>query len=208
MLEWRPRRASRGGERCRNIETNGAATAPGGSEREKKQLEVSIPEGDDLLEFEDAGELKARIQVIGVGGAGGNALNTMIRSGLGGCEFIVANTDAQALGHKLAPVKVQLGVGVTRGLGCGANPERGRAAAMEDRDRLRSLLQGSDMVFVTAGMGGGTGTGRGAGDRGGRARARRAHRRRRDQALPVRGPAAPASTRSAGSRSSTAWWTR
>ncbi len=131
----------------------------GGSEREKKELEVALPEGDDLLEFEDAGELKARIRVIGVGGAGGNALDTMIRSSLGGCEFIVANTDAQALSHKLAPVKVQLGVGVTRGLGCGANPDRGRAAAMEDRDRLRSLLQGSDMVFVTAGMGGGTGTG-------------------------------------------------
>jgi cell division protein FtsZ len=127
--------------------------------REKKELEVAVPDGDDLLEFEDAGELKARIRVIGVGGAGGNALDTMIRSGLGGCEFIVTNTDAQALGHKLAPVKVQLGVGVTRGLGCGANPDRGRAAAMEDRDRLRSLLQGSDMVFVTAGMGGGTGTG-------------------------------------------------
>ena len=131
----------------------------GGSEREKKELEVAVPEGDDLLEFEDAGELKARIRVIGVGGAGGNALDTMIRSSLGGCEFIVANTDAQALQHKLAPVKVQLGVGVTRGLGCGANPDRGRAAAMEDRDRLRSLLAGSDMVFVTAGMGGGTGTG-------------------------------------------------
>jgi cell division protein FtsZ len=126
---------------------------------ERKELEVAVPDGDDLLEFEDAGELKARIRVIGVGGAGGNALDTMIRSGLGGCEFIVANTDAQALQHKLAPVKVQLGVGVTRGLGCGANPDRGRAAAMEDRDRLRSLLQGSDMVFVTAGMGGGTGTG-------------------------------------------------
>ncbi|MEN8160217.1 MAG: cell division protein FtsZ, partial [Myxococcota bacterium] len=128
-------------------------------EREKKELTVPVPEEDDLLEFEDAGELKARIRVIGVGGAGGNALDTMIRSGLGGCEFIVANTDAQALQHKLAPVKVQLGVGVTRGLGCGANPERGRAAAMEDRDRLRGLLEGSDMVFVTAGMGGGTGTG-------------------------------------------------
>src|SRR5574339_150600 len=130
-----------------------------GSSQQRKELEVSVPDGDDLLEFEDAGELKARIRVIGVGGAGGNALDTMIRAGLGGCEFIVANTDAQALQHKLAPVKVQLGVGVTRGLGCGANPDRGRAAAMEDRDRLRSLLQGSDMVFVTAGMGGGTGTG-------------------------------------------------
>jgi cell division protein FtsZ len=133
----------------------GRAADPG---RERKELEVALPD-DDLLEFEDAGELKARIRVVGVGGAGGNALDTMIRSNLGGCEFIVANTDAQALVHKLAPVKVQLGVGVTRGLGCGANPERGRAAAMEDRERLRSLLEGSDMVFVTAGMGGGTGTG-------------------------------------------------
>ena len=135
------------------------AQGKAGVGREKKELEVALPDGDDLLEFEDAGELKARIRVVGVGGAGGNALDTMIRSNLGGCEFIVANTDAQALVHKLAPVKVQLGVGVTRGLGCGANPERGRAAAMEDRDRLRSLLEGSDMVFVTAGMGGGTGTG-------------------------------------------------
>jgi cell division protein FtsZ len=114
---------------------------------------------DDLLEFEDAGELKAKIRVIGVGGAGGNALDTMIRSGLAGVEFIAANTDAQALQHKLAPVKVQLGPQVTRGLGCGANPERGRAAAIEDREKLRDLLIGSDMVFVTAGMGGGTGTG-------------------------------------------------
>jgi cell division protein FtsZ len=114
---------------------------------------------DDLLEFEDAGELKAKIRVIGVGGAGGNALDTMIRSGLAGVEFIAANTDAQALTHKLAPTKVQLGTQVTRGLGCGANPERGRAAAIEDRDKLRDLLIGSDMVFVTAGMGGGTGTG-------------------------------------------------
>jgi cell division protein FtsZ len=129
------------------------------AERETKELEVALPDGDDLLEFEDGGDLKARIRVVGVGGAGGNALDTMIRSGLGGCEFIVTNTDAQALVHKLAPVKVQLGMGVTRGLGCGANPERGRAAAMEDRERLRSLLEGSDMVFVTAGMGGGTGTG-------------------------------------------------
>jgi cell division protein FtsZ len=114
---------------------------------------------DDLLEFEDAGELKAKIRVIGVGGAGGNALDTMIRSGLAGVEFIAANTDAQALQHKLAPTKVQLGTQVTRGLGCGANPERGRAAAIEDREKLRDLLIGSDMVFVTAGMGGGTGTG-------------------------------------------------
>ena len=97
--------------------------------------------------------------MIGVGGGGGNALNTMIRAGLGGVEFVAANTDAQALEHNLAPVKMQLGIEVSRGLGCGANPERGRAAALEDRDRIRELLIGSDMVFVTAGLGGGTGTG-------------------------------------------------
>jgi cell division protein FtsZ len=115
--------------------------------------------GDDLLEFEDAGELQAKIRVVGVGGAGGNALDSMIRSGLGGVEFVGINTDAQALEHNLAPTKIQLGTEVTRGLGCGANPEKGRAAALEDRDKLRDLLIGSDMVFVTAGMGGGTGTG-------------------------------------------------
>ncbi|MDP6978411.1 MAG: cell division protein FtsZ [Myxococcota bacterium] len=101
----------------------------------------------------------AVIKVIGVGGGGGNALNTMIRSGLGGVEFIAANTDAQALKHNLAPTKIQLGAEVTRGLGCGANPDRGRASALEARERLREVLEGADMVFVTAGMGGGTGTG-------------------------------------------------
>jgi cell division protein FtsZ len=122
-------------------------------------LEVGPEDGESLLEFEDTGELQARIKVIGVGGGGGNALDTMIRSGLSGVEFVAANTDAQALEHKLSPVRVQLGTEVTRGLGCGANPERGRSAALEDRDKLRDLLIGTDMVFVTAGLGGGTGTG-------------------------------------------------
>ncbi len=122
-------------------------------------LEVGPEDGEELLEFEDSGELHARIKVVGCGGAGGNALDTMIRSGLSGVEFVAANTDAQALEHKLAPTKVQLGPQVTRGLGCGANPEKGRAAALENRDKLRDLLIGSDMVFVTAGLGGGTGTG-------------------------------------------------
>ena len=117
------------------------------------------PEGGDLLEFEESGALQARIKVVGVGGGGGNALNTMIRCGLSGVEFVAANTDAQALEHSLAPLRVQLGTAVTRGLGCGANPEKGRAAASEDRDRLRDLLAGADMVFITAGLGGGTGTG-------------------------------------------------
>ncbi|MBW2417049.1 MAG: cell division protein FtsZ [Deltaproteobacteria bacterium] len=122
-------------------------------------LEIGPEDSQELLEFEDSGEQKANIKVIGVGGGGGNALNTMIRSGLGGVQFIAANTDAQALSHNLAPIKVQLGAEVTRGLGCGANPDRGRASALEARDRLREILEGSDMVFVTAGMGGGTGTG-------------------------------------------------
>jgi cell division protein FtsZ len=122
-------------------------------------LEVGPYDEEDLLEFEEAGALRARIKVIGVGGAGGNALDTMIRANLAGVEFVAANTDAQALEHKLAPIRLQLGVETCRGLGCGANPERGRAAALEDRDRIRDLLIGSDMVFVAAGLGGGTGTG-------------------------------------------------
>ena len=98
----------------------------------------------------------ARIKVIGVGGGGGNAVNTMIASGLRGVEFMVANTDAQALGANLAPIKLQLG---GNGLGAGANPDVGRDTAIESADQLRDLLDGADMVFITAGMGGGTGTG-------------------------------------------------
>lgn len=101
----------------------------------------------------------AKIKVIGVGGGGCNAVNTMIRHGLSGVEYIVANTDAQALQASLAPVKIQLGAEVTKGLGAGANPDVGRKAAIEDYDQLSEALQGADMVFVTAGMGGGTGTG-------------------------------------------------
>ena len=101
----------------------------------------------------------ATIKVIGVGGAGGNAVNRMIHSGLTGVEFIAANTDAQVLGQSLCPRKLQLGAGVTKGLGSGANPSVGRNAAEEDADLIREVLEGSDMVFVTGGMGGGTGTG-------------------------------------------------
>ena len=122
-------------------------------------LELGPEDGQELLEFEHSSHLKANIKVVGVGGGGNNAINTMIESGLGGVEFVSANTDAQALAHSKAPTKVQLGAEITRGLGCGANPDRGRASALEARDRLRELLEGSDMVFVTAGMGGGTGTG-------------------------------------------------
>lgn len=101
----------------------------------------------------------AKIKVIGVGGGGCNAVNTMIRSGLTGVEYIVANTDSQALVASLAGTKIQLGGNVTKGLGAGANPEVGRKAAIEDYEKLSEVLDGADMVFVTAGMGGGTGTG-------------------------------------------------
>jgi cell division protein FtsZ len=111
-----------------------------------------------LLEFDEPLN-RAVIKVIGVGGGGGNAINTMIAAKLDGVEFIAANTDMQALEANLAPVKVQLGCSVTRGLGAGANPEIGRQAALEDQARVAEVLKGADMVFVTAGMGGGTGTG-------------------------------------------------
>lgn len=101
----------------------------------------------------------AKIKVVGVGGGGCNAVNTMIRSGLSGVEYIVANTDAQALSASLAPTKVQLGVEITKGLGAGANPEVGRKSALEEYEKLSEVLEGADMVFITAGMGGGTGTG-------------------------------------------------
>jgi cell division protein FtsZ len=101
----------------------------------------------------------ARIKVVGVGGGGGNAVNRMIEAGIQGVEFIVANTDLQALNASSAPMKIQLGGKSTRGLGAGSNPEVGRAAALEDHEKLLDVLEGADMVFVTAGLGGGTGTG-------------------------------------------------
>jgi len=104
-------------------------------------------------------EKSAKIKVIGVGGAGGNAINNMIASGLQGVKFIAANTDGQALEISQAPVRIQLGENLTQGLGAGANPQIGREAAMENADEIREALQGSHMVFITAGFGGGTGTG-------------------------------------------------
>jgi len=101
----------------------------------------------------------ARIKVIGVGGGGSNAVDRMIDAGIKGVEFIVANTDLQALNDSKAPMKIQLGSKSTRGLGAGSNPEVGRQAALEDTEKLLDILDGSDMVFVTAGLGGGTGTG-------------------------------------------------
>ncbi len=104
-------------------------------------------------------EKSARIKVIGVGGAGGNAINNMIRSGLQGVKFITANTDAQALEVSQAEVRIQLGESITEGLGAGANPQIGRDAALENAEQLRNVLRDSHMVFITAGLGGGTGTG-------------------------------------------------
>ncbi|MDY0384597.1 MAG: cell division protein FtsZ [Geobacter sp.] len=112
-----------------------------------------------MFEFDETIEQSAVIKVVGVGGGGGNAVNTMVASGINKVDFIVANTDAQALRSSLAPVKVQLGGQLTKGLGAGANPNVGRDAALEDREKLAELLKGADMIFIAAGMGGGTGTG-------------------------------------------------
>lgn len=101
----------------------------------------------------------AKIKVIGIGGAGGNAVNTMISDNLQGVDFITANTDAQALMASYSPLKIQLGVELTRGLGAGSDPEVGRQAAIETRDQLKKSLEGADMVFIATGLGGGTGTG-------------------------------------------------
>ncbi|MDZ4812553.1 MAG: cell division protein FtsZ [Pseudomonadota bacterium] len=112
-----------------------------------------------MFEFIEAPAPNAVIKVIGVGGGGGNAVTHMVNAGVEGVDFICANTDGQALKHCPAKITLQLGGNVTKGLGAGANPEVGKQAAMEDRERLRELLTGADMVFITAGMGGGTGTG-------------------------------------------------
>jgi cell division protein FtsZ len=118
-----------------------------------------LKEEGDMIEFDENKNLAAKVKVIGVGGGGNNALNTMISYQLTGVEFIAANTDAQALAANLAPVKLQLGASLTKGLGAGANPEVGRKAALEDVEKIREMLKGADMIFITAGLGGGTGTG-------------------------------------------------
>src|SRR5919205_1917477 len=114
---------------------------------------------DIRIQFNDDIRNDAKIKVIGVGGGGGNAVNRMIDAKVEGVEFIVANTDLQALQMSQAPVKIQLGVKLTSGLGAGANPDVGRRAALEDSEKIIEALEGADMVFVTAGLGGGTGTG-------------------------------------------------
>jgi cell division protein FtsZ len=111
------------------------------------------------LTLAEEGQKRARIKVIGVGGGGGNAVSRMVRSGLDGVEFMVANTDVQALQGNAAPVKIQIGSKVTKGLGAGADPNVGRQAALEDTEKLIEAIDGADMVFVTTGLGGGTGTG-------------------------------------------------
>src|SRR6476661_2645593 len=121
-------------------------------EQRKADAEVRI-------QFNEDPRTNAKIKVIGVGGGGGNAVNRMICAGVEGVEFIVANTDLQALQMSRAPVKIQLGTKLTNGLGAGANPEMGRRGALEDADKIIEALEGADMVFVTTGLGGGTGTG-------------------------------------------------
>ena len=118
-----------------------------------------IEENGLRISFNEEARNDARIKVIGVGGGGNNAVNRMIDSGMEHIEFIVANTDLQALRMSRAAAKIQLGVKLTNGLGAGANPEIGRKAALEDSDKIIEALEGADMVFVTAGLGGGTGTG-------------------------------------------------
>ena len=112
-----------------------------------------------MFELVDNLPQSAVIKVVGVGGGGGNAVNHMMRSNIEGVEFICANTDAQALKNVGAQRVLQLGSAVTKGLGAGTNPEIGRQAAMEDRERIAEILSGADMVFIATGMGGGTGTG-------------------------------------------------
>ena len=152
------------------------------------------------FELVEPTEKLARIRVAGVGGAGGNAINRMIESGLGGVEFIAVNTDLQALHQSRADQVLQIGGQATRGLGSGGDPDMGRLAMEEDLDVVGDVLDGSDMVFVTAGMGGGTGTGaaptvarlareRGAPDRG-----------HRHQALPLRGARAHGAGRGGSGR--------
>lgn len=109
--------------------------------------------------FDEIRDETAKIKVVGIGGGGGNAVNTMISADMNGVEFIATNTDLQALGTSMAPIKIQLGSKLTKGLGSGGDPEIGRQAALEDSNLIREVLSGADMVFITAGMGGGTGTG-------------------------------------------------
>ena len=123
-------------------------------------MTVNVPVDTSIkFLFDEGMRLGASIKVVGVGGGGSNAVNRMIDAGLDGVDFLVANTDVQALKQSKAPVKLQIGAKLTKGLGAGANPDVGRQAALEDTDKVIEALEGADMVFVTTGLGGGTGTG-------------------------------------------------
>src|SRR5262249_46609290 len=141
----------------RMIEVDDMKKAPRTTEPSPERKTASRPLTMDLLG--EAALSSAKIRVVGVGGGGGNAVNRMIATGLGGVDFIAINTDMQALKASRAAMKVQIGAKLTKGLGAGANPDIGRQAALEDTEQLIELLEGADMVFVTTGLGGGTGTG-------------------------------------------------
>jgi cell division protein FtsZ len=136
-----------------------AMDQPKVTDQQRIEDQPTIDAAEMRIQFHEEDPRGARIKVIGVGGGGGNAVNRMIQAGLEGVEFITANTDVQALKLSLAPIKLQLGVRLTSGLGAGANPDVGRRAALEDSEKIIEALEGADMVFVTAGLGGGTGTG-------------------------------------------------
>jgi cell division protein FtsZ len=131
----------------------------GGPDANKEDVVTASIDTSIKFLFEEGRRLGASIKVIGVGGGGSNAINRMIDAGLDGVEFLVANTDVQALEQSKASVKLQIGAKLTKGLGAGANPDVGRQAALEDTDKVIEALEGADMVFVTTGLGGGTGTG-------------------------------------------------
>src|SRR6266850_4987149 len=131
----------------------------GREERTMAEDSRQLDKGINIFIDDDPPITGARIKVIGIGGGGGNAVNRMIEAGIEGIEFLVANTDLQALKRSHAPIKIQLGSRLTKGLGAGANPGMGRNAALEDTDKIIEVLEGADMVFVTTGLGGGTGTG-------------------------------------------------
>ena len=160
-----------------------------------------MPEPAPRLEYatpRDSASYLAVIRVVGVGGAGLNAVNRMIDAGISQVEFVAVNTDMQQLQLSDAPVKIHIGRELTQGLGSGAEPDIGRRAAEESYDQIKNALRGSDMVFVTAGRGRGHRYRRGAGRRADRPRARRAHRRHRHDAVPLRGHAAQASSADQG----------
>src|SRR5262244_2638325 len=137
----------------------GRGTSAGSPPRRVPPINECREERENMFELMDAYSQSAVIKVIGVGGGGGNAVAHMVTAGIDGVEFMCINTDSQALKHAKVKTALQIGCNITKGLGAGADPEVGRQAAMEDRDRIVELIEGCDMLFITCGMGGGTGTG-------------------------------------------------